>query len=106
MNDLQFKQQHLDTKSASFCAAKWYNATIWLGSGQTTSCHHPPAHHVTEKEVIINPAALHNTKQKRDDLRIISHNREILMDWKGHCNFEFIGAVNVFFIYTSITRIS
>jgi organic radical activating enzyme len=38
-----------------------------LGSGQTTSCHHPPAHHVTEKEVIINPAALHNTRQKRDD---------------------------------------
>ena len=67
MNDLQFKQQYLDTKSASFCAAKWYNATIWLGSGQTTSCHHPPAHHVTQKEVIINPAALHNTKQKRDD---------------------------------------
>ena len=67
MNDLEFRQQHLDTKSASFCAAKWYNATIWLGSGQTTSCHHPPAHHVTEKEVIINPAALHNTKQKRDD---------------------------------------
>lgn len=67
MNDLEFRQQHLDTKSASFCAAKWYNATIWLGSGQTTSCHHPPAHHVTQKEVIINPAALHNTAQKRDD---------------------------------------
>jgi len=67
MNDLEFRQQQLDTKSTSFCAAKWYNATIWLGSGQTTSCHHPPAHHVTEKEVIINPAALHNTRQKRDD---------------------------------------
>ena len=67
MNDLEFRQQILDTKSSSFCAAKWYNATIWLGSGQTTSCHHPPAHHVTEKEVIINPAALHNTRQKRDD---------------------------------------
>jgi organic radical activating enzyme len=67
MNDLQFKQQYLDPLSDSFCAAKWYNATIWLGSGQTTSCHHPPAHHVTEKEVIINPAALHNTKQKRND---------------------------------------
>ena len=32
MNDLEFKQQVLDTKSASFCGAKWYNATIWLGS--------------------------------------------------------------------------
>ena len=67
MNDLEFKHTVLDPLSASFCAAKWYNATIWLGSGQTTSCHHPPAHHVTEKEVIINPAALHNTRQKRDD---------------------------------------
>lgn len=67
MNDLEFRQQVLDPLSSSFCAAKWYNATIWLGSGQTTSCHHPPAHHVTQKEVIINPAALHNTKQKRDD---------------------------------------
>jgi len=28
MNDLQFRHQVLDTKSASFCAAKWYNATI------------------------------------------------------------------------------
>ena len=41
MDDLEFKQTVLDTKSASFCGAKWYNATIWLGSGMTTSCHHP-----------------------------------------------------------------
>ena len=47
-----------------------------------------------------------NEKFQNTNLRIISHNREILMDWKGHCNFECIGAVNVFFIYTSITRIS
>ena len=33
MDDLEFKQKKLDTKSESFCAAKWYNATIWLGSG-------------------------------------------------------------------------
>ena len=35
-----FKREHLDSKSASFCGAKWYNATVWLGSGMTTSCHH------------------------------------------------------------------
>ena len=51
MNDLEFRQQHLDTKSDSFCAAKWYNATIWLGSGQTTSCHHPPAHAIDIDEI-------------------------------------------------------
>jgi organic radical activating enzyme len=67
MNDLEFRQQHLDTKSASFCAAKWYNATIWLGSGQTTSCHHPPAHEIDLEEIKINPKAIHNTVQKKMD---------------------------------------
>jgi organic radical activating enzyme len=67
MNDLEFKRQILDTKSASFCAAKWYNATIWLGSGMTTSCHHPPAHLVDVNEVKKNPKLLHNTAQKKVD---------------------------------------
>jgi organic radical activating enzyme len=67
MNDLEFRQQVLDTKSESFCAAKWYNATIWLGSGQTTSCHHPPAHQVDINEVQKNPKLLHNTAQKKHD---------------------------------------
>ena len=53
--------------SPSFCAAKWYNATIWLGSGMTTSCHHPPAHRVDIDEVAANPKLLHNTDQKKDD---------------------------------------
>jgi hypothetical protein len=67
MNDLEFRRQTLDTKSASFCAAKWYNATIWLGSGMTTSCHHPPAHLVSVAQVETNPRALHNTEQKKQD---------------------------------------
>jgi len=67
MNDLEFKQQVLDTKSASFCAAKWYNATIWLGSGQTTSCHHPPAHKIDEELIKTNPSAIHNTVEKKID---------------------------------------
>ena len=67
MNDLEFKRQILDPKSASFCAAKWYNATIWLGSGMTTSCHHPPAHLVDPNLVAINPKLVHNTDQKKAD---------------------------------------
>ena len=67
--DLEFKQQVLDPVSSSFCAAKWYNATIWLGSGQTTSCHHPPAHLVDKDKVSINPRLLHNTDQKKEDRR-------------------------------------
>jgi organic radical activating enzyme len=67
MNDLEFRQQVLDPISSSFCAAKWYNATIWLGSGMTTSCHHPPAHLVDKDKVTTNPGLLHNTDQKKAD---------------------------------------
>jgi hypothetical protein len=67
VNDLEFRQQVLDTISPSFCAAKWYNATIWLGSGMTTSCHHPPAHKVEVVDLMANPKALHNTEQKKQD---------------------------------------
>jgi hypothetical protein len=67
LNDLEFRQQVLDTKSASFCAAKWYNATIWLGSGQTTSCHHPPAHAIDAEAIKTRPSAIHNTEQKKQD---------------------------------------
>ena len=65
--DLQYKRRVIDIKSESFCAAKWYNATIWLGSGQTTSCHHPLPHQVSVAEVEINPKALHNTRQKKNE---------------------------------------
>jgi len=63
--DLEYRQTILDTKSASFCGAKWYNATIWLGSGMTTSCHHPLPHYVPVETVITNPKALHNTDTKK-----------------------------------------
>ena len=65
--DLDYKHRVLDSKSASFCGAKWYNATIWLGSGMTTSCHHPLPHYVPVDDVIANPKALHNTEQKKQD---------------------------------------
>lgn len=50
--------------SPSFCAAKWYNATIWLGNGRTASCHLPPAHTIP-LESLSNPSALHNTEEKK-----------------------------------------
>ena len=68
-SDLEYKRRVIDIKSASFCAAKWYNATIWLGSGQTTSCHHPLPHQVSIEQVTANPKALHNTPQKKEQRR-------------------------------------
>ena len=63
--DLDYKRRVIDIKSESFCGAKWYNATIWLGSGQTTSCHHPLPHQVSVEAVEANPKALHNTPEKK-----------------------------------------
>jgi organic radical activating enzyme len=63
--DLEYKRRVIDIKSDSFCAAKWYNATIWLGSGQTTSCHHPLPHAIDVSELSSNPKALHNTSKKK-----------------------------------------
>jgi organic radical activating enzyme len=38
-----------------------------LGSGQTTSCHHPPAHSIDTAALATNPGAIHNTLQKKAD---------------------------------------
>lgn len=52
--------------SSSFCAAKWYNSTVWLSNGRTASCHHPQAHYIPSKEIFDSPAALHNTNFKKE----------------------------------------
>ena len=68
----QYKARVMDSKSASFCGAKWYYSTIWLGSGMTTSCHHPLPHRVSEDEVRANYKALANTairKRERAEMQ-------------------------------------
>jgi organic radical activating enzyme len=61
----EYKERIIDPISSSYCAAKWFNATIWLGHGQTTSCHHPPAHWIPKDELAENYKAIHNTKHKK-----------------------------------------
>ena len=61
-----YKKKMIDPVSNSFCAAKWLNATIWLNSGETTSCHHPPSHRIDPDEIAINPSAIHNTQYKKN----------------------------------------
>ena len=61
----EYRDRVIDKLSPSFCGAKWYNATIWLGNGQTTSCHHPPAHKIPLDELKFSYKALHNTKYKK-----------------------------------------
>jgi len=66
--DEEFKE-YLGTYSDSFCGAKWYNATVWLGSGMTTSCHHPLPHKIDAEAVKLNPKLLHNTPEKKEQRR-------------------------------------
>jgi organic radical activating enzyme len=61
----EYKKRVIDPISKSFCGAKWYNASVWLGHGATTSCHHPPAHKIPLDELKNNPSALHNTVHKK-----------------------------------------
>ena len=60
-----YKKRMIDSISTSYCAAKWYNATIWLGHGQTTSCHHPPGHWIPLDELEKDHTAIHNTSHKK-----------------------------------------
>lgn len=56
----------IDAISPSFCAAKWYNSSIWLSNGRTASCHHPEAHFIPTAELMKDPSALHNTPIKKE----------------------------------------
>ena len=73
--DLEYKQRVLDPLSSSMCGAKWYNATIWLGSGMTTSCHHPLPHKVSVEDVIMNPKVLHNTPRKKAERQMMQEGK-------------------------------
>lgn len=57
--------------SPSFCVAKWKQVTMHLQNGQTHSCHHPDTHSVPIEEVVVDCSALHNTKYKKEQRRLM-----------------------------------
>jgi organic radical activating enzyme len=54
-----------DQVSPTFCLAKWHHTTIYLQTGETHSCYHPPPHKIPLEEIKSNPSALHNTLEKK-----------------------------------------
>lgn len=69
----EYRDRVVDPISPTFCGAKWYNGTIWLNNGTTTSCHHPPAHKIidfdngeTYDDLKKNPSLIHNTTYKKN----------------------------------------
>jgi hypothetical protein len=62
---IQWRDRNLNSVSKTFCAAKWYNASIHLGHGYTGSCHLPLPHPVDVEQIKDRPTALHNTDHKK-----------------------------------------
>lgn len=67
---VNFKNR-LNAISPSMCAAKWKQVTIHLGTGQTHSCHHPGSHHIPVNEIAVDVSALHNTKFKKEQRKLM-----------------------------------
>lgn len=50
--------------SPTFCMAKWHHTTIYMQTGETHSCYHPPPHKIPLEKLNDDPSILHNTPQK------------------------------------------
>lgn len=71
LSDAEYVHTELNKVSPSFCLAKWYNVSIHIPTGKTHSCYHPRAHQVPLDEVRIDVSALHNTKYKKDQRKLM-----------------------------------
>ena len=63
--------EKINSISPSFCLAKWFNVSIHIPTGQTHSCYHPRHHHIPLEEIKIDVSALHNTKHKKQQRKLM-----------------------------------
>lgn len=59
-------ESQLNSVSKTMCLAKWLQSSVLLQSGQSHSCHHPAPQTVPLKELAKDPAALHNSRYKKE----------------------------------------
>jgi organic radical activating enzyme len=64
-------KRKLEVISPTVCLAKWQQVTIHLGTGTTHSCHHPMVHPIPLEELEDTPSALHNTKYKKEQRKLM-----------------------------------
>jgi hypothetical protein len=69
--DADYVYKELNKVSPSFCLAKWYNVSLHIPTGKTHSCYHPRTHQVPLEEVRIDVSALHNTKYKKEQRKLM-----------------------------------
>ena len=89
-----WRNEHLNSISKSFCAAKWFNVSLHLGHGFTNSCHLPLPHPIDLEKIKTNPSALHNTDFKKEIRKMMLTNvrpAECSYCWK----IEDIGRDNI-----------
>jgi|TARA_B110000858_G_scaffold131272_1_gene149319 organic radical activating enzyme len=64
-------KKKLNAISPTMCMAKWLQVSMHLPLGKTQSCYHPPTHIVPLNELKTNKTALHNTKEKAEQRRMM-----------------------------------
>jgi len=76
-HDIEYKdylgkvKAEMDKVSPTICLAKWKQVTVHLQTGHTHSCHHPETHKVPLEEIAIDVSALHNTKFKKKQRKLM-----------------------------------
>lgn len=60
-------EKQLKNISKSMCYAKWAQVSLHLTNGMTNSCYHPPLHKISVEEIKLDPSALHNTQEKKNE---------------------------------------
>lgn len=76
-NEIEYKEylskvkQEMDKVSPSICLAKWKQVTLHLHTGHNHSCHHPKTHKSPLEEIAIDCSALHNTKFKKEQRKLM-----------------------------------
>jgi hypothetical protein len=81
-HDANYVYDKLNEVSPSFCLAKWFNVSIHIPTGKTHSCYHPPAHNIPLEEIAIDVSALHNTKHKKEQRKLM-----LAGERPSECNF-------------------
>jgi organic radical activating enzyme len=82
---LEEKREKINNVSCSFCTAKWLQTTLYLQNGYNHSCHHPAPHKIPLEEIEADPAALHNSRYKKEQrLKMLTGQRPSECDycWK------------------------
>ena len=60
-----------DQLGPALCLAKWKQVSLHLATGLNNSCYHPPLHMIDPEAIEIDPSALHNTKHKKAQRKIM-----------------------------------